>query len=219
MTPPAEPLNGAAAEAGSAHTDGRERDRTSATASARANTPADAREGAPTDAQEGAPMDAPDGATAPRAEGPARARTTSGHPVGPATNGDHPPGTPVGIITEHTREIRDARNIESATPDLGRERRPDHQRNLARGHVPRRRRGRALTPRAPRAPGTNRHPALPRRIRSTTQRPSETPNPMSLPLNGWTGARVPHANPRLKPLRPKLRPPLRARPRTPTSPR
>ena len=142
-TPPAEPLNGAAAEAGSAHTDGRERDRTSATASARANTPADARgsaptdaregapadarENAPTDAREGAPMDAPDGATAPRDEGLARARTTSGHPVEPATNGDPPPGTPVGTITRHTRDIRDARNIESATPGLGGEPRPDHR--------------------------------------------------------------------------------------------
>jgi hypothetical protein len=197
----------------------------SAPMDAQEGAPMDAREGAPVDAREGAPMDAPDGATAPRAEGLARARTPSGHPAEPATNGDHPPGTPVGTITRHAREIRDARNIESATPDLGREPRPDHQRNLARGHVPRRRRGRATNhartqmPRAPRAPGTNRPPALPRRIRSTTQRPSETPNPMGLPLHGWAGARVPHANPRLRPLRPKLRPPLRARPRAPPNPR
>ena len=75
-TPPAEPLNGAVAEADHAHAGGREGVHMDAPMVARAgdpedaqeSAPTDAREGAPTDAREGAPMDAhaPDGATAPR---------------------------------------------------------------------------------------------------------------------------------------------------------
>ena len=82
--PPAEPLNGAVAEADNARAGGREGGHMGAPMDAHASAPmdtharaptsahesapVDAHEGAPTDAREGAPTDAhaPDGATAPR---------------------------------------------------------------------------------------------------------------------------------------------------------